>query len=82
MWDMVSLRSEREFLRNVFRGGTGQAEAAYDPRLHDWAHKFPFSKNETLAIAWNGVNLSRKEGMFYRPNISGLLARPLVNDFY
>ena len=107
MWDMMAPRSEREHLRNVFRGGKGQAEKEYNARLHgacgsrymtsarplastprylpspaDWAHKFPFSKNGTLAIAWAGVNLAREEGLFYRPNISGLLARPLVNDFY
>lgn len=106
MWDMMAPRAEREHLRNVFRGGKGQAEAEYNPRLHgerrgrcaacvspeltccphttpaDWAHKFPFSKNTTLAIAWAGVRLARDEGLFYRPNITGLLARPIVNDFY
>ena len=82
IWDMLSLRTEREHLRNVFRGGKGEAEKAYDPLMHDWAHKFPFSKSETLAVAWNGVNLARKDNLFYRPNVSALKARPIVNDFY
>jgi len=82
MWDMVAPRAEREHLRNVFRGGKGQAEKEYDPRLHDWAHKFPFSKNDTLAIAWAGVDLARNDHLFYRPNISGLLARRVANDFH
>ena len=45
MWDMVAPRSEREFLRNVFRGGKGEAEREYNPRLHDWAHSECFSES-------------------------------------
>lgn len=45
MWDMVAPRAEREFLRNVFRGGKGEAEREYNPRLHDWAHSECFSES-------------------------------------
>lgn len=34
MWDMMAPRAEREHLRNVFRGGKGQAEKEYNARLH------------------------------------------------
>jgi hypothetical protein len=34
MWDMVQLRTEQEYMRNVFRGGDGRAELAYDYRQH------------------------------------------------
>jgi hypothetical protein len=37
MWDMVQLRTEQEYMRNIFRGGDGRAELAYDYRLHgEW----------------------------------------------
>ena len=49
MWDMVAPRSEREHMRNVFRGGDYfRAESAYNYTVHDWAHKFPFSRNTTV----------------------------------
>ena len=42
IYDTVALRTEREFLRNVFDGKN--ALTKYDPFLHDWAHSFKFSK--------------------------------------
>lgn len=48
IWDMVSLRSEHEHTRNVFRGGHGNAELTYNYTLHDWGHKMPFSRNTTV----------------------------------
>lgn len=80
IWDMVALRSEREHLRNIFRGH--RAEEAYSYTLHDWAHKFPFSKNTTLAVAWAAVNASRAENLFYQPDIAQLKGRAFANDFY
>jgi hypothetical protein len=82
IWDMVAPRSEHEFMRNVFRGGDGRAELEYSYRLHDWAHKFPLTRNTTLATAWRAVHAQRNESRFYRPNIVALRNRTMANDFY
>lgn len=82
MWDMVAPRTEREHLRNVFRGGTGKAELEYSYKLHDWAHKWALSKNDTLSLAFAAVDAAHVNGLFYRPNISALMTRRMANDFY
>lgn len=61
MFDMVAPRTEHEHTRNVFRGGNGMAEPAYNYTLHDWAHKFPFSKNTTVRRSRTSVMLCDSE---------------------